>query len=97
MPHPRLVSRFVVALYQRVGGAANPWRRANDVARYDGIPMGKLDVAQAASAGLGSVEIQDSPGSLIVIQARDGSLSTDRRPMGEDGTALPGQANGPRA
>ncbi len=54
MPHPRLVSRFVVALYQRVGGAANPWRRANDVARYDGLPMGKLDVvlAQAASAGL---------------------------------------------
>ena len=53
-PHPRLVSRFVVALHDLVGEAANPWRRANDVARFDGIPMGKLQqvMAQAVEAGL---------------------------------------------
>jgi hypothetical protein len=39
---------------------------------------------------LGSVENQDSIGSLIVIQASDGSFGADRRPVGEDGTALPG-------
>lgn len=32
-----------------------------------------------------------------VIHTVDGSLCTDRRPMGEDGTALSGQADGPRA
>ena len=42
------------------------------------------------ASSLGSVEIQDSTGSLIVIQACDGSFGTDRRPVGEDGTALPG-------
>ena len=47
--------------------------------------------------GLGSVEIQDSPKSLIVIQACDGSFSFDKRTMGEDGAALSGEANGPRA
>ena len=68
--HPRLVSRFVGALYQRVGDAANPWRRANDVARFDGIPMGRLDVvlAQAASAGL--VERHaDDPGLITLTAA----------------------------
>jgi N-methylhydantoinase B/oxoprolinase/acetone carboxylase alpha subunit len=40
--------------------------------------------------GLGSVEIWDSQLSLFVIQALDGSLCIDCRPMGEDGTALPG-------
>ena len=50
-----------------------------------------------AQRELGSVEIQDSTGSLIVIQACDGSFCTDRRPVGEDGTALLGQANGPWA
>jgi hypothetical protein len=45
--------------------------------------------------GLGPVEIQGSILGLIVIQAMDGPFCTDRRPMGEDGAALPGQANGP--
>jgi len=34
--------------------------------------------------GLGPVEIQDSLLGLFVIQARDGTLCADRRPMGED-------------
>jgi CHASE3 domain sensor protein len=36
------------------------------------------------------VEIQDSAFGLFVIQALDGPIRTDRRPMGEDGTALSG-------
>ena len=43
--------------------------------------------------GLRPVEIQDSIASLFVIQARDGTVRTDGRPMGEDGAALPGQAD----
>jgi hypothetical protein len=39
---------------------------------------------------LGSVENQDSLCGLVVIQALDGTIRTDRRPMGEDGTALSG-------
>src|SRR5260221_14058936 len=45
---------------------------------------------------LGPVEIQDSHHGLDVIQAWDGTICTDGRPMGEDGTALSGQADGPR-
>jgi sulfur-oxidizing protein SoxA len=40
---------------------------------------------------LGSVEIWDSPKRVIVIQAWDGSICAERRPVGEDGTALPGE------
>src|SRR3546814_8091839 len=43
------------------------------------------------------VEIQDSIGGLFVIQASDGTIRTDGRPVGENGTALSGQADGPRA
>jgi hypothetical protein len=39
---------------------------------------------------LGPVENQDSPCGLVVIQALDGTIRTDRRPMGEDGAALSG-------
>jgi hypothetical protein len=39
---------------------------------------------------LGSVENQDSTRGLVVIQALDGAIRTDRRPMGEDGAALSG-------
>lgn len=38
------------------GEAADPWRRANDVARYDGIPMGRLADVLAAATSLGLVE-----------------------------------------
>ena len=36
------------------------------------------------------VEIQDSSFGLVVIQALDGTIRADGRPMGEDGTALSG-------
>jgi hypothetical protein len=39
---------------------------------------------------LGCVEIQDFIAGSLVIQACDGTLGTDGRPMGEDGTALSG-------
>jgi len=32
-----------------------------------------------------------------VIQALDGTICFEGRPVGEDGTALPGQADGPRS
>ena len=46
---------------------------------------------------LGSVEIWDSRIRLGVIQAVDGTLYFDRRPVGEDAAALFGQAYGPWA
>jgi hypothetical protein len=45
----------------------------------------------AALAKLGSVENFDSHPRRNVIQALDGTICLDRRPVGEDGTALPGQ------
>ena len=39
---------------------------------------------------LGPVENQDSTRGLVVIQASDGTIRTDGRPMGEDGAALSG-------
>src|SRR4051812_27801661 len=42
-----------------------------------------------------SVEIQGSRRWLAVIQALDGALCSDGRPVGEDGTALPGEGDGP--
>jgi len=39
---------------------------------------------------LGPVENQDSHFGLVVIQALDGTIRADGRPMGEDGAALSG-------
>ena len=54
---------------------------------------GKLrsPVIDLQSIVLGSVENQDSPWKLGVIQAFDGKIRFDGRPMGEDGTSLFGQ------
>ncbi len=41
---------------------------------------------------LGSVGIQDSHGLKFMIQAGDGQIRFDGRPVGEDGAALSGQA-----
>jgi SRSO17 transposase len=46
-------------------------------------------------AELGSVEIWDSPTLDIVIQAWDGPICAERRPVGENATALPGEEVGP--
>ena len=48
-------------------------------------------------AALGSVEIWDSLKLDIVIQAWDGPICAERGPVGEDGTALPGEEDGPRS
>lgn len=40
--------------------------------------------------GLRFVDIQDSHLGLVVIQAFDGTIRADGRPVGEDGTALSG-------
>ncbi|GEP59061.1 hypothetical protein RSO01_62270 [Reyranella soli] len=69
MPHPRLVGRFVVALYERVGGAANPWRRADDVARYDGLPMGKLGEVLVAATSAGLVDRNANDPDLVTLTA----------------------------
>ena len=55
----------------------------------------KVSVALAGTtlAGLGPVEIWDSRIELGVIQALDGTLCIDRRPMGENATPLLGQAD----
>jgi hypothetical protein len=69
MPHPRLVSRFVVALHQRAEGAANTWRRANDIARYDGLPMGKLDEVLAAASSAGLVDRHVDDPDMVTLTA----------------------------
>lgn len=51
----------------------------------------------AAVAYLGSVGIWDSHFVVDVIHALDGPLRTNRCPMGEDGAALPWQADRSRA
>ena len=53
-PRLRLVNRFVVALAELARETSIPWRRANDIARYGGMPMGKLEqvLAEAVEAGL---------------------------------------------
>mgnify|MGYP003471282161 CR=1 FL=1 len=58
-------------------------------ALYSKIPAGQ-QCTKSDHDELGPVEIQDSTSGLIVIQALDGTIRTDGRPMGEDGTALPG-------
>jgi hypothetical protein len=49
------------------------------------------------TCGLGPVEIWGSPRQDIVIQAWDGPICANRCPMGEDGTALPGEEVRPRS
>jgi hypothetical protein len=78
MPHLRLVSRFVVALYQRAAGAANPWRRANDVARYDGLPMGKLDEVLVAATSAGLVDRHANDPDLVTLTAAGLSAARSR-------------------
>ena len=51
----------------------------------------EVETGKGADA-LGSVGIQDSHGGLVVIQALDGPIRFDRRPVGEDGAALSGKA-----
>jgi hypothetical protein len=43
-------------------------------------------------AALRPVEDQGFRAGVDVLEAWDGTLRVDRRPMGEDGTALPRQA-----
>jgi hypothetical protein len=57
----RLLTRLIVALYDLVRGSANPWRQANDVARYGGIPVGKLDEMLAATVEAGSLSALSEP------------------------------------
>ena len=59
-------------------------------------PDTKADISRFVSHALGPVENQDSTFGLVVIQALDGTIRADGRPMGEDGAALFGEANGPR-
>ena len=60
------------------------------------IASAQSEIASNSESGR-SVEIQDSSRGLFVIQALDGAIRTDRRPMGEDGAALPGKADRSRA
>jgi RNA polymerase sigma factor (sigma-70 family) len=59
------------------------------VSRFAELPILQRSVVILKDV-LGSVENQDSLCGLVVIQALDGTIRTDRRPMGEDGTALSG-------
>src|ERR1700749_3854502 len=59
--------------------------------KRNGAPLALL------RSGLRSCEIWDSPKLEIVLQAWDGAICADRRPVGEDGTALPGEEIRPRS
>ena len=60
-------------------------------------PLPVVDPMVRFETAPGSVEFQDSHAWFGVIQALDGTLCFDGRPMGENGTALPGEAIRPRA
>jgi MFS family permease len=72
--------------------AATDWTRSQALGSWAFwsvcLPFSLALLAQVGF--LGSVEIWDSRPRLDVIQASDGTLRTDRCPMGEDGAALPG-------
>jgi hypothetical protein len=51
------------------------------------LNKGETVKCEISSAALGPVENQDFTCGLVVIQALDATIRTDRRPMGEDGTA----------
>jgi hypothetical protein len=68
-PRLRLVTRFVVALAELVRETANPWRRANDVARYGGMPMGKLEQVMAEAVEAGWVERHAEDPDLVKLTA----------------------------
>ncbi|WP_291342153.1 hypothetical protein, partial [Acidiphilium sp. 20-67-58] len=48
----------------------------------------RLDDSIGSESALGFVGILDSHLGVAVIQAVNGTICTDGRPMGEDGTAL---------
>jgi hypothetical protein len=66
---PRLVRRYIVALNELVRDSANPWRRANDVARYGGMPMGILDEVLAAAVEAGLIERHADDPELVTLTA----------------------------
>ena len=94
----------------RRGGALNlrtrPGQAAEGVVfRANATALRALDRKEGAPiayrraqrhAVLGSVEIWDSPSGRDVIQALDGSIRFERRPVGKDGTALSGEGGRPR-
>jgi transposase len=61
------------------------------------VPIGDIVCSVWNERGrvLGPVENQDSPCGLVVIQALDGTIRTDRRPMGEDGAHCLGKPTDP--
>jgi hypothetical protein len=66
-PRSRLVTRFVVALSELGRGVSYGWRRANDVARYGGVPLGKLDGLLAEAVATGLVERHDDDADLVKL------------------------------
>jgi hypothetical protein len=68
-PRLRLVTGTVVALAEQVRETANPWRRANDVARYGGMPMGKFEQITAEAVEAGLVERHADDPDLVELTA----------------------------
>jgi len=61
--------RYVAMLNELAQRAANPWRRANDVARYGGIPMGRLDEVLAAAVDAGLIERHADDPEMVTLTA----------------------------
>ncbi|MHC2483615.1 hypothetical protein ACVIKP_005470 [Rhizobium leguminosarum] len=77
--------------------STNPIERLNgEIKRRTevvGIPYKLLSLLLIfPSVVLGVVEVQGFFWGLFVIQAADGTICADGRPMGENGTTLPRQA-----
>ena len=79
-PHIRLVTWFVVALAELVRETANPWRRANDVARYGGMPMGRLEQVVAEAVGAGLIERHADDQDLIKLTASGMAAARGKTP-----------------
>ena len=73
----RLVTRFVVALSELGRRVSYGWPRANDVARYGGVPLGKLDslLPEAVATGLVERHADDA----VLVKLTDAGLPAARQ------------------
>jgi hypothetical protein len=76
-------------------GLVDPFLTVDTQLFIDPVLLEKSDHPLIRGDALRPVEIQDSTFGLVVIQAADGTIRIDGRPMGEDRTALFGQAHRP--
>ncbi|NKK82650.1 hypothetical protein GFL51_35740, partial [Rhizobium leguminosarum bv. viciae] len=67
-------------------------QKSDEFSGIENRPVDGQEQMTTYSIVLGAVEVQGFFWGLFVIQAADGTICADGRPMGENGTTLPRQA-----